>query len=433
MAILSQELVDYILDFLHTSVPSLSSSSLVCRAWLPTTRYHLFRTPVLYQVSLGRSPKDNTAPFLRLLDLPLCTFRHTIQGCVLNIQREAVFRRCIDALAKHTTLNGTLLIAHWQSLGDIGLINDLQIPQRFSSIRSFAYSTLGDTWSSNLAQLIVSLPHLESLSIFTNIRNDMRGTLPIHDQQQQVVLSKLTKLRLRMSNPSELLHWMLSLPGYTPRMETLDIVIYNNTSTGWGLVEALGPFLVANSNTLKYLSLGMQYNFDLQLPSGSENKVIQSLEIGSLPNLRYLTLQTHDIDALCHTATRFLKSHPHALERLTLNLVPIISREWSYDETHTRLRLKESFDRKYTSKVMLLYIHVLCPIRGHVPSDEDNLARAQNLLGDILPDWENMGKLTVRVVQGEQWQEDSLEKVNKTIWGSTNVPFTRVLTRIGTL
>ncbi|KAJ3804605.1 hypothetical protein F5876DRAFT_53169 [Lentinula aff. lateritia] len=86
MAIFSQELLDYILDFLHTSVPCLASSSLVSHRWLPATRYHLFRIPVLYQVSLHRSAKDNTRAFLELLESPLCTFRNTIQGCVLNIQ-----------------------------------------------------------------------------------------------------------------------------------------------------------------------------------------------------------------------------------------------------------------------------------------------------------------------------------------------------------
>ncbi|TBU37289.1 hypothetical protein BD309DRAFT_876732, partial [Dichomitus squalens] len=36
------EIVDYIIDHLHDDTPTLSASSLVCRAWLPSCRYHLF-------------------------------------------------------------------------------------------------------------------------------------------------------------------------------------------------------------------------------------------------------------------------------------------------------------------------------------------------------------------------------------------------------
>ncbi|KIK52120.1 hypothetical protein GYMLUDRAFT_100805 [Collybiopsis luxurians FD-317 M1] len=432
MAILSQELIDYILDFLHTSVPSLTSSSLVCRSWLPTTRYHLFRTPVLYQLSLGRSPKDNTGPFLELLDSPICTFRHTIQGCVLNIQRVALLRRCIDALATHTTLTGTLLIAHWQTSRGLELTNDLQIPQKFSSIRSFVYSPLSDVWSSDLSQLIVSLPHLESLSIFANIR-DVHGTLPVLliERERQKVLVNLRKLRLRMFNPSAFLEWMLNYPGYTPRIDTLDIVVGSKSHTGWGLIGALRPFLVANSDTLRNLSLKLQYNFGLQ--HDLDHRSVESFDIGSLPNLRSLTLQTHDIDALCQTTTCFLQSHPYGLEVLTLNLVPFIPLEGFYDEDYYRSKLRDSLDGRFFDKVTTFHLHVLCPVSGHIQRDEEAVVKAQQLLAGLLPGWENTDRFEGRIIEGDRVQVGSLEWVNKTIWGMRTVPFSRVLKRIGTL
>ena len=39
------EIQDRILDFLHDSKPALKACALVCKAWLPTSRYHL--TPVI--------------------------------------------------------------------------------------------------------------------------------------------------------------------------------------------------------------------------------------------------------------------------------------------------------------------------------------------------------------------------------------------------
>ncbi|KAJ6578667.1 hypothetical protein DFH09DRAFT_1148045 [Mycena vulgaris] len=63
-----QELIDYILDDLHEDKSSLVHCSLVCRAWLPATRYHLFSDLVLQ-----REPNKSSA-LLELLALGPCTF-----------------------------------------------------------------------------------------------------------------------------------------------------------------------------------------------------------------------------------------------------------------------------------------------------------------------------------------------------------------------
>ncbi|KAI0073165.1 hypothetical protein K474DRAFT_1603825, partial [Panus rudis PR-1116 ss-1] len=38
------ELADYTLDFLHDDAATLGSCALTCKAWLPTSRFHLFHT-----------------------------------------------------------------------------------------------------------------------------------------------------------------------------------------------------------------------------------------------------------------------------------------------------------------------------------------------------------------------------------------------------
>ena len=43
MAAIPNELVDYILDFLHADRKTLKACSLTCRVWYPTARYHLYR------------------------------------------------------------------------------------------------------------------------------------------------------------------------------------------------------------------------------------------------------------------------------------------------------------------------------------------------------------------------------------------------------
>ncbi|KAH9898001.1 hypothetical protein C8Q73DRAFT_788228 [Cubamyces lactineus] len=58
------ELTDYIIDFLHKDARTLAACALVCRAWTPAARFHLFRAVILqdrgfvssFQRLLGTSP-----------------------------------------------------------------------------------------------------------------------------------------------------------------------------------------------------------------------------------------------------------------------------------------------------------------------------------------------------------------------------------------
>ncbi|KAF7352675.1 hypothetical protein MVEN_01233300 [Mycena venus] len=72
---LPQELVDAILDYLASDFRSLKTCSLVCRSWLPRSRFHLFQTCTLLP--------QNILGFSDLLHCPDCTFlrhAHTIKA-----------------------------------------------------------------------------------------------------------------------------------------------------------------------------------------------------------------------------------------------------------------------------------------------------------------------------------------------------------------
>ena len=69
---LPNEIQDRILDFLHDSKPTLKACSLVCKTWVPTSRYHLFSTG---RIRLhGRDARSCET----LLKNPNCT----IQSCM---------------------------------------------------------------------------------------------------------------------------------------------------------------------------------------------------------------------------------------------------------------------------------------------------------------------------------------------------------------
>lgn len=61
---LPNEIQDRILDFLHDCKPTLLTCALVCRTWVPTSRYHLFSEVILYAFD-----------FTSVFDSPNCTIR----------------------------------------------------------------------------------------------------------------------------------------------------------------------------------------------------------------------------------------------------------------------------------------------------------------------------------------------------------------------
>ncbi|KAK0470095.1 uncharacterized protein EV420DRAFT_89530 [Desarmillaria tabescens] len=65
---LSPELTDNIIDFLSSDPLSLMRTSLVCRLWLPRSRFHLFSSVRLELLKLKRISK-----FLQLIQSPNCT------------------------------------------------------------------------------------------------------------------------------------------------------------------------------------------------------------------------------------------------------------------------------------------------------------------------------------------------------------------------
>ena len=75
------EIFDIIVDHLHDNHKALAACSLVCRAWLPSSRYHLFFTVQVSDTgNLTRfldeldSPLSTIAPFVRTLTLHECDY-----------------------------------------------------------------------------------------------------------------------------------------------------------------------------------------------------------------------------------------------------------------------------------------------------------------------------------------------------------------------
>ncbi|KAJ7328684.1 hypothetical protein DFH08DRAFT_1084265 [Mycena albidolilacea] len=74
-AIIPQELYDLIVDYLHTERSALSSCALVCRAWVPASRFHLFE-----HVSLAKHQWNAAARLNELLASPYATFAPSVRS-----------------------------------------------------------------------------------------------------------------------------------------------------------------------------------------------------------------------------------------------------------------------------------------------------------------------------------------------------------------
>ncbi|KAK0432409.1 uncharacterized protein EV420DRAFT_688299 [Desarmillaria tabescens] len=74
------ELCDRIIDFLHHDHKALKSCSLVCRAWIPATRFHLFEC-FSYEV-LWRSYRNKVT----VLDSSVCTLFKHVRKITVNEQ-----------------------------------------------------------------------------------------------------------------------------------------------------------------------------------------------------------------------------------------------------------------------------------------------------------------------------------------------------------
>jgi hypothetical protein len=77
------EVFDTVIDFLHSDIPALKTCTLVCKEWLPASRYHLFSTISVDQHHVQR--------FLDMLDSPLCVWRPYIRHLqITGIRRHTI-------------------------------------------------------------------------------------------------------------------------------------------------------------------------------------------------------------------------------------------------------------------------------------------------------------------------------------------------------
>ncbi|KAK0186439.1 hypothetical protein F5146DRAFT_890637, partial [Armillaria mellea] len=150
--------------------PSLLACSLVCRAWVPECRFHLF-----HKVLLNRDTAD---PFFHLLESPHATLalahtrelivaqnKHPTNRLLYNrlLENMGILSRCPADVFEHVTKLSVTWVGWW-TLSDA---ERLSVGQRFKNVTELDLWTIYFQTDKEFQALVGSFPALEVLSLDT--------------------------------------------------------------------------------------------------------------------------------------------------------------------------------------------------------------------------------------------------------------------------
>ncbi|KAK0239339.1 hypothetical protein EDD85DRAFT_906210, partial [Armillaria nabsnona] len=168
---LPAELCNLIIDHLHDSKPSLLACSLVCRAWIPECRFHLFHNLRLCRdtadtfFQLFESPHATLASaYIRELDVAQNTVIRggSLEGDLFEGQAfQGVLTRCPAHVFEHVQKLSVTWVGWWTLNGS----ERLSIGHIFKNVTELALWTVAFQTEEELQALVASFPGLEVLSL----------------------------------------------------------------------------------------------------------------------------------------------------------------------------------------------------------------------------------------------------------------------------
>ncbi len=205
--ILPTELCNLIIDHLHDSKPSLFACSLVCRAWVPECRFHLFHKVVLY--------RDTADLFFQLFESPHATISsaHTrgldvaqntvtrggnLDGELLGgLAFQGVLSRCPADVFEHVQKLSVTWVGWW-TLSDA---ERLSIGHRFKNVTELALWMVCFRTDEEFQAPVASFLALEILSLQT-IRFQVKDLEKNHSHVEHTLPANLHTISLNdISNP----------------------------------------------------------------------------------------------------------------------------------------------------------------------------------------------------------------------------------------
>lgn len=282
------ELIDFSIDFLHADMQSLSACSLVCRSWVPATRFHLFGSVEIHQSLQAAASRRhcrnpaNTLSFIKLLESRDNTISPYIRSAMLDMTGVDIPDKLISALC-NARVNITKLdiTTYRQSLTFL-----LRIPQVFSGITNLEikvsqalYHNTEDYARIHEGLLFaMSFPALHTLCFDASFELDTEvppSTCAKLDVSHNIIFHHLHTLTLRVQDSETVIEWLRS-SGWQPHLRKLSVHIYHPWHGKGRPMAHLNALLEDNSETLE--------DFTVIVDGGDgEDLPLKSMDHGTLP------------------------------------------------------------------------------------------------------------------------------------------------------
>ncbi|KIK66711.1 hypothetical protein GYMLUDRAFT_911160 [Collybiopsis luxurians FD-317 M1] len=248
-----QELADVIIGFLYDDKAALFCCSLVCRAWMPTTRYHLFRCLQLKQaITHHRPTAQNGASFLDLVLSPHNTIVPYINTLSLNAQ-QPWFEDILRAISGAPLINLSMKThtRPWEKPSSLMWLADA-----FPNLIELAVSPYFFL-DGEMLRLPTYFQTLRSLSLTPSPNAERESVLV----PTEIAFSNLDRLDSLCLSTDATLDWFGSLVpiGWSPRLRTLHITLYRCYHRGVGSVNQINLLLAASCDTLDHFGINIEY------------------------------------------------------------------------------------------------------------------------------------------------------------------------------
>lgn len=236
------ELIDNIMDHLHDDKHTLTRSSLVCRAWLPSTRYHLFRSVFLQSHTAGR--------FLALVDSPHCTILNFVRNLRIDegagrfVYDSKWVNNAIPVLARLFAVE-SLEIWHW-SWENLGANEKAIFLSGFKQVKALDLSNVHLKTFEQALELLSAFPALEKLSLESVTWDRASSSEPA----STVITFPLRTLELGSCHKTHVLNWLLSQHG-VGLVEALHLHKIQS-----GELPLIDQLLRATNTSLRHIELG---------------------------------------------------------------------------------------------------------------------------------------------------------------------------------
>ncbi|PSR75378.1 hypothetical protein PHLCEN_2v9136 [Hermanssonia centrifuga] len=319
------ELFDETLDHLWDDPKSLKACSLACRAWVPTTRLHLFRTVLLTSLS-------STARFSALLDSTPDIAWH-----VRKLSITAQYSRDVDHDNNEDNAEGLRTIEDdgWvntcvgiaQRLGETGRVNTLALSRMrwshlesstkeafkglFKNVRALFLFEIRFRTSGDVLEFLDAFPDLDELYFHavswdhdsntplvptppaTNNASDWLSMQPRFGQKDKMHLTYLF-LDPR-SSPTLVTEWLLSHP-LEKKLRTIQLCWREMDGT-----KALGDLLQVSGSSLERLQI--------EFPSGIPEEAVLHNHLSLAHNTSLRSLSFGGLDVSAASSRAFLSTH----------------------------------------------------------------------------------------------------------------------------